>query len=96
MARRLVLLLCLAALLAPVAAAPAYPPVTCGRVTVGGAAFVVRSHGPSCAKALSWARGYIAKRRTPAGYHCRAYGADVPAVCVRTGHKNTYFNATRA
>ena len=57
--------------------------------------YVVRTHGPKCGKAITWARGFIARHRTPSGYTCRAYGAAVPAQCVRKGHKNTYFSATK-
>ena len=77
------------------AAAPAYPPITCGRTTVKGQSYIVRTHGPSCSKAISWARTFITRHRAPTGYTCKAYGAAVPAQCVRKGHKNTYFGATK-
>lgn len=84
-----------AALLLP-AAAPAYPPITCGRTTVKSTAYVVRTHGPTCTKAIGWARTFMLKKRSPTGYRCKAYGADAPAVCIRKGHRNTYLNATKA
>ena len=77
------------------AAAPAYPPVTCGRITVKGTSYVVRSHGPACGKAISWSRTFITRHRAPTGFRCRSYGASVPVSCVRKGKKNTYFSATK-
>jgi hypothetical protein len=76
-------------------AAPAYPPITCGRTTVGGKTYIVRSHGPKCADAIRWSRRFIARHKAPKGFTCRAYGAAVPASCVRKGKKNTYFSATK-
>jgi hypothetical protein len=96
MARRAIAALELAAAVAVPAAAPAYPPITCGRTTVAGVAYVVRSHGPKCARAISWSRGFMIRHRSPDGFRCRAYGESAPVVCVRKGKKNTYFNATRA
>jgi len=77
------------------AAAPAYPPITCGRTTVGGHAYVVRTHGPKCGFAIKWSRSYIAHHRAPTGFTCRAYGSGVPADCIRKGRKNMYFLATK-
>jgi hypothetical protein len=94
MLRATLAILLLAAVALP-AAAPAYPPITCGRTTVSGKAYVVRTHGPSCAKAIPWVRRFILHHRSPTGFRCRAYGASVPAQCVRKGHKNTYFFATK-
>jgi hypothetical protein len=95
MLRRLPAVALLALVLGLPAAAPAYPPITCGRTTVAGHAYVVRTHGPNCSKAIPWARAFIARHRSPRGFRCRAYGASVPAQCVRTGRKNTYFFATK-
>lgn len=78
------------------AAAPAYPPITCGRTTVHGTALVVRTHGPKCSKAIAWTRTFVLKHHSPTGFTCRAYGESAPAVCIRKGKKNTYFNATKA
>jgi hypothetical protein len=96
MKRRVLIALVVAASLAAPAAAPAYPPITCGRTTVAGTAYIVRTHGPKCAKAIAWSRTYIRRQRAPAGFRCRAYGTDVPAHCIRTGRKNSYFFATKA
>jgi hypothetical protein len=93
--RILIVAVVLAGLAAP-AAAPAYPPITCGRTTVAGAAYIVRTHGPTCGKAIAWSRAFMLHRRAPKGFKCRAYGSDVPVHCTRTGRKNTYFFATRA
>ncbi|MFL5846607.1 MAG: hypothetical protein ACJ762_18135 [Solirubrobacteraceae bacterium] len=95
--RRVLLILTAGALLALAAApAPAYPPITCGKTSVRGTAYVVRTHGPNCTKAIGWTRTFMLKGRSPAGWRCKAYGADAPAVCIRNHHKNTYFNATKA
>jgi hypothetical protein len=96
MARRAIVALVLAAAAAVPAAAPAYPPITCGRISVSGVHYVVRTHGPKCAKAIGWSRTFIVKHRSPDGFRCRDYGDSAPAVCVRIGKKNTYFNATKA
>jgi hypothetical protein len=96
MARRAIIVLVLAAAVALPAAAPAYPPITCGRTTVSGVAYIVRTHGPKCAKAVPWSRAFMIKHRSPDGFRCRAYGESAPVVCIRKGQKNTYFNATRA
>lgn len=77
------------------AAAPAYPPITCGRTTVAHHAYVVRSHGPACDKAIRWVRTFVVHHRSPKGYRCRAYGAAVPAQCLRKGHRTIYFLATK-
>lgn len=95
MPRRLLVALPLAAAVLLPAAAPAYPPITCGRTTVRGHTYVVRTHGPTCSFAIKWSRSYIARHRGPAGFSCRAYGASVPADCIRKGKKNAYFLATK-
>jgi len=77
------------------AVAPGVPPVTCGRTTVAGHTYIVRSHGPNCSKAISWSRAYISQRRSPTGFRCRSYGASVPVHCTRVGRPKTYFFATK-
>jgi len=94
MRRRLALAAVLGAVLLP-AAAPAYPPTTCGRTSVSGHAYIVRTHGPTCAFATKWVRQFMLHRKAPAHFSCKAYGAAVPAHCIRTGRKNTWFNATK-
>lgn len=93
--RRLLLVLSACALLVASGEAPAYPPVTCGRIHVKKQAYVVRSHGPACRKALSWSRRFIVRHRSPRGFRCRAYGDAVPSHCVRRGRKKNYFSATK-
>jgi hypothetical protein len=93
--------LALAALLAGLAlptGAPAYPPITCGRMTVAGGTYVVRTHGPTCAFAERWLRTFLTRHRGPDGYRCRAYGTDVPAYCKSTRHRYRfrYFFANAA
>lgn len=77
------------------AVAPSAPPVTCGRTTVAGHPYIVRSHGPSCPKAIRWSRAYISGHRSPTGFRCRSYGASVPAHCTRIGRPKTYFFASK-
>ena len=95
MLRRTVIAASLALVALLPAVAPAYPPITCGRTTVNHKTYIVRSHGPSCSNAIKWARTFIKSHRSPKGFTCRAYGAAVPAQCVRKGRKNTYFSATK-
>jgi hypothetical protein len=92
--RRLVLATVLAAIALP-AAAPAYPPTTCGRTTVNGKPYVVRTHGPTCSFATKWVRQFMLHHTSPAHFTCKAYGAAVPAHCVRNGKKGRWFNATK-
>lgn len=81
------------ALVAP-AAAPAYPPITCGRTTVKGHVMIVRTHGPSCSFAVRWVRAFVAHHAHPRGYRCRAYGAALPADCIAS--KRRYFQGGAA
>jgi hypothetical protein len=83
----------LAALVLPVAA-PAYPPITCGRTTISGKTYIVRTHGPNCTFATKWVRAFVQHRHKPKGYSCRAYGTGVPADCIK--NKKTYFLATKS
>jgi hypothetical protein len=87
-------LLAAAAAAAP-SAAPAYPPITCGRMTVSARTLIVRTHGPTCGFALRWTRSFIAHHSAPKGYRCRAYGAAVPADCLNRVHTKRYFLATQ-
>lgn len=78
--------------------AVAAPPITCGRVTLAGKRYVVKSHGPSCTTAINGVKGYVAKRTSPRYYKCRSYGGDIPAYCVGdiAKYKRRYFFATKA
>ena len=69
------------------AAATGYPPITCGRITVGATTYVVRSHGPTCGFAERGVRTFLRNRRSPDGYRCRAYGTATPAYCKNTHHR---------
>lgn len=71
-------------------AAPAYPPITCGRVAVAGTTYIFRTHGPTCRYATHWLKVYIVYKHGPKGYACRAYGADIPAYCRGT-HRRYFF-----
>ena len=93
MLRRAVTLASLTLAAALPAAAPAYPPITCGRTTVKGHTYVVRTHGPTCGFAIKWVRNFIAHHRAPKGYKCRAYGPAAPASCIHS--KQKYFSATK-
>lgn len=73
-----------ALLAAAPAGAPAYPPITCGRVAVSGHGYIVRTHGPSCGFAKHWVKVFIKYHHGPRGYKCRAYGSTVPAYCRGT------------
>jgi plastocyanin len=78
--------------------APAYPPITCGRVTISGTRYVVRSHGPSCTTAIRGVKGFIVHRTSPRFYRCKRYGGDVPAYCTGAiaKYKNRYFFANKS
>lgn len=73
--------------------APAYPPITCGKVTVAGAVYVIRTHGPKCRFAKHWLKVYIGYQHGPTGYTCRAYGQSVPAYCRGTHRRYFFANA---
>lgn len=94
--RALVVGVLLAAALALPAAVPAYPPITCGRTTIHGTVYVVRTHGPKCGFATKWVRTFAIHQRSPKGFRCRAYGAAVPANCINRKHRTSYFQATEA
>ena len=91
---RRVLLVALAASAALPALGPAAPPITCGRITVDGTTYVVRSHNPPCSKAIRWSRAYLVSKTTPDGFRCRSYGESLPVHCVKRTRHTTYFFAT--
>jgi len=92
---RSILLAAIAAVaLAFAAAAPAYPPITCGQISVSGKRLVVRTHGPNCGFAERWVKEFIAHHTKPKGFTCRSYGKYVPADCKAS--KNRYFLANPA
>ncbi len=91
--------LLLAAVLGLLAALPAdaYPPKTCGRITVKEQVLIVRTHGPTCANAKRGVRDYLERRRAPKGWTCRAYGEALPVHCNHRRYKKSrYFNAGAA
>ena len=75
------------------AAAPAYPPITCGRVSLDGSTYVFRTHGPTCRYATHWLKVYLRYHHGPKGYTCRAYGASVPGYCRGTHRRYFFANA---
>ena len=83
--------LALAALAAP---AVADPPRTCGRLSYSGAAYVLRAHRVTCGFALRSARTYLAHKKSPKGYRCRAYPGGIPVYCQMPKRKSRYFMAT--
>ena len=90
MRRATLLGLACAALMVLAVPAPAYPPITCGKVAVSGTTYVFRTHGPTCRYATHWLKVYIKYHHGPSGYSCRAYGASVPAYCRGT-HRRYFF-----
>jgi hypothetical protein len=76
----------------------AYPPITCGRITVGGTRYVIRTHGPSCTTAIRGVKGFMAHRTSPRFFKCKRYGGDVPAYCVGSlpKYKRRYFFANKS
>jgi hypothetical protein len=83
-------------LLLPVATAPAYPPVTCGRMSYAGLRYVVKSHGPSCPFAFRYLKAFMSHRTSPRLFKCRRYGANIPAYCVGSGkYAKRYFFASK-
>lgn len=77
-------LLCVLAL---ASTAGGYPPITCGRMSVRGTTYIVRSHGPTCTFAERSLRTFLVRHRAPRHYRCRAYGAQVPAYCKNALHR---------
>jgi hypothetical protein len=74
----------------------AYPAITCGRISVGGQTYIVKSHGPSCSFAIHGLREYMAHKTSPRLYKCRRYGANIPAYCLGTGkYSKRYFFLTK-
>jgi hypothetical protein len=96
--RRLTALIAALGVMAVVAAAPvsAYPAITCGRISVGGQSYVVKSHGPSCSFAIRGLKAYMAHKTSPRLYKCRRYGANIPAYCIGTSkYSKRYFFLTK-
>jgi hypothetical protein len=77
--------------------AAAYPPITCGRVTVGGHRYVVKTHGPSCTTAIRGVKGFIVHHASPRFYRCKSYGGDIPAYCIGAieKYRKRYFFASK-
>jgi hypothetical protein len=77
--------------------AAAYPPITCGRVTVNGKRYVVKAHGPSCTTAIRGVKGFITHHTSPRYYKCKSYGGDIPAYCIGAiaKYQKRYFFASR-
>ena len=91
----LIAALVMTAIVAP-APASAYPPITCGRISVGGQRYIVKSHGPSCPVAIAGVKAFMARKTSPRLYKCRRYGASIPAYCIGTGkYSKRYFFATK-
>jgi hypothetical protein len=91
-----VILVAVAAALLVATAASAYPAITCGRISYGGQAYVVKSHGPSCTFAIRGVKAYLAHRTSPRLFKCRRYGANIPAYCTGTGkYSKRYFFASK-
>ena len=90
----------LAVLVAAITAssAAAYPPITCGQITVAGTRYVVRTHGPSCTTAIRGVKGFMAHRTSPRLFKCKRYGGDVPAYCIGSipKYKRRYFFANKS
>jgi hypothetical protein len=92
MARRM-LKLCVpvvvAALLATtLPAAATVPPTDCGRTTVKGKRYEIKTHLVSCKRGKPWARSYLRSGAKPKGYSCRNYSAKVTKfrfICRRGG-----------
>ena len=77
---------------------PALPPITCGRITVSGVRYIVRSHGPSCTTAIRGVKQFMAHRTSPRFYKCKRYGGDIPAYCIGATpkYKRRYFFASKS
>jgi hypothetical protein len=80
------------------ATAVAYPPITCGRVTINSKRYLVKTHGPSCTTAIRGVKGFILHRTSPRFYKCKAYGGSIPAYCVGAIDKyaKRYFFANKS
>jgi hypothetical protein len=79
------------------ASAVAYPPITCGRVTINSHRYVVKTHGPSCTTAIHGVKGFVLHHTSPRFYKCRSYGGDIPAYCIGAVEKyrKRYFFANK-
>jgi len=61
------------------------PPKNCGTLTVNHHAYNIKADQLPCRDAKTYARNFIAHRRTPHGYHCNRYrGSALIAKCVNT------------
>ena len=77
---RLVLCLVLAAAVAAVLSLPAsatVPPNNCGRTTVKGQRYEIKTHQVTCKRGKPMARSYLRSGRRPKGWSCRNYSARV-------------------
>lgn len=52
------------------------PPKDCGMLTVKGHRYKVKADQMRCASARDYTRAYLARRRRPAGFRCRDFGAE--------------------
>jgi hypothetical protein len=86
------------ALAGSASARPAYPPITCGRTSISGTKYVIKTHGPSCTTAISGVKGYIVHHKSPRFFRCKSYGGDIPAYCIGAieKYKKRYFFANKA
>jgi hypothetical protein len=75
-----------------------YPPITCGRQTIKGKRWVIKTHGPSCTTAINGVKGFMSRRTSPRFFKCKSYGGDIPAYCVGAvaKYKKRYFFASKA
>jgi hypothetical protein len=95
--RALALALCLAAAAACCAVpASADPPRTCGRLSYGGSAYVIRAHRVTCGFALKSAKRYLAHKASPHGFRCRSYAGAIPVYCQNPKHKSQYLMGATA
>jgi hypothetical protein len=78
-------------------AATAYPPITCGRITVKSTRYVVKTHGPSCTTAIKGVKNWMAQHKSPRYFKCKTYGGDIPAYCIGSvpKYKKRYFFANK-
>ena len=93
----LALVLVAAALAAVTTTAVAAPPITCGRITMKGKRYVVKSHKASCTTAINGVKRWVYRHSSPRFYACKTIGGDIPAYCKGTGkYKRRYFFASKA
>jgi hypothetical protein len=92
--RLLGVVLAAAALAVGAGTADADPPHTCGRLTLGTSAYVIRAHRVTCTFAMRGAKGYLNGRHRPHGYACTAYQGSIPVFCHDRRHRSHYFMGT--